>query len=91
MGGDKVYAVPFFRVSEFKVIDPRKGKLIYPQVKCEAHFLDLIALRLVKEGFGSWTEIEKMTSEDVMRAFHYCQFLDQYSETCVELNKNTET
>lgn len=52
------------------------------------HFLDLIALRVVKEGLGSWAEVMTMSVEDVMDAFHFACFQNDYSETFTELNRH---
>jgi hypothetical protein len=45
------------------------------------HFLDLIELRLVKEGIGSWREVQAMPVDAAVNAFHYAVFLASYSET----------
>lgn len=49
--------------------------------------LDLITLRLVKEGFGSFSEVEAMPSDAALEAFHYLGFLSDYQDTYSELNK----
>lgn len=49
--------------------------------------LDLLALRLVREGFGTWAEVMATPVDVVMRAFYYFDFCAQYSETSYELNK----
>jgi hypothetical protein len=54
------------------------------------HFLDLIALRVVKEGFGTWTEVMVMPVDAVIDAFHYSCFLATYSETHHEINKDAQ-
>lgn len=51
------------------------------------HFLDLIELRVVKEGIGSWREVQSMPVDAVLDAFHYSVFLTSYSETHHEINK----
>ena len=53
--------------------------------------LDLITLRLVKEGFGSFAEIEEMPSDIALDAFHYLGFLADYQETYSELNKPADS
>lgn len=51
------------------------------------HPLDVIHMRIVKEGFGTWGDVETMPVDAVMEAFHYSVFLATYSETSHELNK----
>lgn len=53
------------------------------------HLLDLITLRLVKEGFGSYAEVEAMPVTVALHAFHYIGFLADYQETYSEINKPT--
>jgi hypothetical protein len=45
------------------------------------HFIDLIEMRVVKEGVGSWSEVQTMPVDAVVDAFYYHVFLDTYSET----------
>jgi hypothetical protein len=51
------------------------------------HPLDLIGLRVIKEGIGTWREVESMPVDAVMEAFHYSVFLSTYSETSHVLNQ----
>ena len=51
------------------------------------HFTDLLELRVVKEGMGTWSEVQEMPVDAVLNAFHYSVFLSTYSETSHELNK----
>lgn len=53
--------------------------------------LDAITLRLVKEGFGSFAEVEAMPSDAALDAFHYLGFLSDYQETYGELNKPADS
>jgi hypothetical protein len=51
------------------------------------HWLDLLALRVVQERFGSWNEVMAMPVDVVVDAFHYLKFQQEYQETYVEINK----
>ena len=54
------------------------------------HLTDLIAMRVLKEGFGSWNEIMEMRADEVLDAFHFVCFQADYQETYQELNKETK-
>lgn len=47
----------------------------------------MVALKLSKSGYGRPDEILKMSSEIVMRALEYEQFIFEYEETYMHLNK----
>ena len=44
-------------------------------------------LRLWKEGLGTPTQIAMMPSDEVLTAWQYVQFCDEYLETSIELAK----
>lgn len=50
----------------------------------------LIALRLSKDGFGTVEQIEQMPSDMVMDALEYANFLNEYEQTAIELNRDTK-
>lgn len=47
----------------------------------------LVALRLAKEGFGTLQAITEMPADLVLDALEYSDFLADYQETHMELNR----
>lgn len=45
--------------------------------------------RLVKAGYGSYSEVTELDAETVLQALHYEKFLNDYERAAVELNKKT--
>ena len=56
-------------------------------MRMEEDPLDLIAMRLVREGFGSWAEIMATPVDQVLRLWHYLRFQDELAAAAVELNR----
>lgn len=54
------------------------------------HFLDLIAMRVIQGGYGSWPEVMEMPTDSVMDAFHYLCFQSEYQETYTEINRTSK-
>lgn len=47
----------------------------------------MIQLKLVKAGYGSIEEVQKMTARQTLQALAYESFLSDYEAAFVELNK----
>ncbi len=47
----------------------------------------LIHLRLVKAGYGSLSEVKKMTAREVLQALSYEKFTTDYQDAYLEMHK----
>jgi hypothetical protein len=44
-------------------------------------------MRLVKAGYGTMAQVRQMTSREVLQALSYEQFINDYQEAYIALNK----
>lgn len=62
-----------------------------PAVKVEASEVDVISIRLAKAGYwaGNPEAVKDAPSDEVMRAWHYEQFVNDYERTWWNLNRES--
>ena len=92
MGGDEGKPTPFFQRARLVVLDKRKVAIKRPETKITLDDSRLMILRLAREGFGGGDpeRIENMPSDIVIDAIEYSNFLSDYEETVMEINKSTK-
>ena len=87
LGGRQVQLDPFYEKSYFKVIGSygNSGKTS-PTVEIRNKPLFII-YKLVKAGYGNIEIVKRMNSREVLQALAYEQFVGDYQDAYMELNK----
>ena len=83
---------PFFQESCFRVTNKVQSNRIAPSTRITAEEEIVIALTLAKSGlYGSNPQTVLESPVDiVMHSFHYNNFMQDYEETSIELNKESK-
>ena len=87
MGGDEGKPHPFFQKPRLRVLNKRSASVKRPEISVTLDDETLISLRLWKEGLGTPREVLALPVDEVLTAWAYVKFRDEYEETAAELNK----
>ena len=89
MRGGKL--APFFQEPCFRVINPIRNNWKLPTIRTTDR-LTYVALQIAKSGFFSGNPELVLNSpvDIVLKTYHYINFIQDYEDTSIELNKENK-